>query len=178
MPMENPAEENFEKNKKDQGPGKSLLKWRALERPFKERDQSWFTTVAVIVVLASFVALFLKEFLLLGVIFAVTFVSYLLATKQPDFITHKITVEGISSGGKFYAWEEMESFWFRSLGGEDALVVTLKKGFPSQLFLLLDDVSEDEVKRVLTDYLEYVSAPEEDWMEKSAHWFSERVGLD
>jgi hypothetical protein len=176
--MENPAEEAPKENLEKGTEEKVLLKWRALERPFKERDQSWFTTVAVIVVLASFVALFLKEFLLLGVIFAITFVSYLLATKQPDFIVHKLTAEGISSGEKFYAWEDLENFWFKSLGGEDALVVTLKKGFPSQLFLLLGDMQEDEVKQFLTDHLEYVPAPGEDWMEKSAHWFSEKVGLD
>ena len=176
--MENSAEEKNKEFEKEQSSGEVLLKWRALERPFKERDQSWFTTVAVIVVLASFVALFLKEFLLLGVIFAVTFVSYLLATKRPDFISHKITDKGISSGNKFYSWEKLENFWFKNLAGEDALVVTLQKGFPSQLFLLLGDVHEENVKHILIDHLEYVSVPEEDWMEKSAHWFSEKVGLD
>jgi len=176
--MENPAEAVRENPEKNTEHGDVLLKWRALERPFKERDQSWFTTVAVIVVLASFVALFLKEFLLLGVIFAITFVSYLLATKRPEMLAHTITDEGISSGDKFYSWDNLESFWFKNLAGETALVVTLRKGFPSQLFLLLGDVHEENVKQILVNHLEYVPAPEEDWMEKSAHWFSEKVGLD
>ncbi len=176
--MENPAEEQHVESKSSEAGDNALLKWRALERPFKERDQSWFTTVAVIVVLTSFVALFLKEFLLLGVIFAVTFVSYLLATKRPDFVSHEIKAEGIESGDKMYSWDNLERFWFKDLGGEEALVVTLKRGFPSQLFLLLGDVSAEEVKDILSDYLEYVPAPQEDWMEKSAHWFSQKVGLD
>ncbi len=182
MTMEESTEEtsteNSERFEESAEPGGVLLKWRALERPFKERNQSWFTTVAVIVVLSSFVALFLKEFLLLGVIFSVAFVSYVLATKRPDFVSHKITTEGVISGDKMYSWDKLENFYFKNLSGEEVLVINLKKGFPSQLILLLGDASAEQIKNTLSNYLGYIADSESDWMEKSAHWFSEKVGLE
>jgi len=157
---------------------KPILEWEAPVRPFRERGREWFTTVAVIVVLVSLVAIFLKEFLLLGVVFALAFVSYVLSTNPPQMIKHKISSEGISFGEKLYSWDELSGFYFKSLDGERALFITTKKRFPSLLILILSSVSEEEVKKVLKKHLNLVSTPQEDWMEKSAHWLSSKVGLD
>ena len=156
----------------------AILEWEAPDRPFKKRDKTWFTTAAVVVVLVSFVALLLQEFLLLGVVFALAFVVYILATKPPQSVTHRITSRGVFFGESFYPWEELEGFWFKSLGGERVLVISVKRGFPSQLIMLLDGVGERRVQEVLEEHLEFVSAPREDWMERAARWFSSKVGLD
>jgi hypothetical protein len=126
----------------------------------------------------SFVAIFLKEFLLLGAVFALAFVSYILATKPPERVGHKITSVGVSFAGDSYPWSSLTKFWFRNLSGEDILVVLTDKKFPSQLVMLLGDADRAQIKGILSDYLEYVAAPDEDWMEKSARWLSEKVGLD
>ncbi len=154
-----------------------LLEWEAPERPFKKRDESWFTTVAVLVVLVSFVALFLREFLLLGVVFAITFVSYLLSTKEPQTLHHKVTSDGVSFSGKVYLWEDLDRFWFKTLGGEQVLVINTRKGFPGQLIMLLREVDEQQLKRVLSEHIEYIAGPPTDWMERSAHWLSDKTGL-
>lgn len=171
-------------NNDNQKPGsgvvaeEAILEWQAPDRPFKERDKSWFTTVAVIVVLVSFVALLLQEFLLLGVVFSLAFVSYILATKPPQTVTHRIISRGIFFGEKFYPWEELSEFWFKSLGEVRVLVISVEKGFPSQLIMLLDGVGEGRVREILEERLKFASAPCEDWMEKSAHWLSSKVGLN
>ncbi|MEA2020655.1 MAG: hypothetical protein U9M98_02980 [Patescibacteria group bacterium] len=170
--------ENYESfSAHEKGEDDVLLDWEASERPFKQRDKSWFTTVAVIVVLVSFVALFLREFILLGVVFAITFVSYLLSTKEPQTLHHKITVDGVSFSGTLYPWKDLDEFWFRDLGGERVLVVTLKRGFPGQLIMLLGETDEHRIKNVLAKHLKFVTEPPTDWMERSAHWLSDKTGL-
>ncbi len=171
-------EEKLEKfTAQEEVPGEVLLEWDAPERPFKERDKSWFTTVAVIVVLVSFVALFLKEFLLLGVVFAITFVSYLLSTREPQKLHHTLTTAGMDFGGSFYSWEDLDKFWFRYLGDERVLVINTGKGFPTQLIILLGDIDEEHLKGLLLEHLEFVAKPPTDWMESSARWLSEKTGL-
>lgn len=165
-------------NNNQQSEGESILEWEAPVRPFKERGREWFTTIAVIVVLVSLVAIFLKEFLLLGVVFALAFVSYVLSTNPPQPVRHKISSEGISFGEKLYLWDELSDFYFKSLDGERALFVTTKKRFPALLILILSSVSEEEIKKVLKEHLNLVSIPQEDWMERSARWLSSKVGLD
>ena len=166
--MDNNNSSNIQKPSSGVIVEESILEWQAPDRPFKERDKSWFTTVAVIVVLVSFVALLLQEFLLLGVVFALA----------PQRITHRITSRGVFFGEKFYSWEELSEFWFKSLGDVQVLVISVKKGFPSQLIMLLDGIGEGSVREILENYLKFVSAPQEDWMEKSAYWLSSKVGLD
>ena len=136
--MDNNNSSNIQKPSSGVIVEESILEWQAPDRPFKERDKSWFTTVAVIVVLVSFVALLLQEFLLLGVVFALAFVGYVLATKPPQRITHRITSRGVFFGEKFYSWEELSEFWFKSLGDVQVLVISVKKGFPSRTYFKME----------------------------------------
>src|SRR3989344_2790499 len=73
---------------------KTLLNWRSPSRPFKKRSRDYFTTIAAIVFLIGVILLFIKEFLLIGVILALMFVSYVLATVPPEEVEHEISTEG------------------------------------------------------------------------------------
>lgn len=156
----------------------NVLEWEAPVRPFHERSQEWFKVVAVIVVLVSLVAIFLREFLLLGVVFALAFVSYVLSTVPPQKVRHRISDEGISFGGTLYTWIELTEFYFSDLEDERALFVVTKKRFPSLLIMLLGGVSEEAAKNLLEKHLKVTAAPREDWMARSAHWLSSKIGLD
>src|SRR3989344_4772093 len=83
---------------------KVLLSWRAAGRPFKKRDKEYYTTIGAIVFLVAIILLFLKEWLLIAVMIALAFVSYVLASVPPEEAKHELTNKGIRTGDKLYRW--------------------------------------------------------------------------
>ena len=103
------------------GEVKTLLSWEAASRPFKKKDRSYYTTIAVLVVLLVLIALLLREFLLIGVLLALAFVSYVLAYVQPHDIKYRISTQGVTIGEDFYFWHFLDAFWFKEKDGHKIL---------------------------------------------------------
>lgn len=157
---------------------KTVLDWKSPARPFKRRDREYFTTIAAIVFLLAVILIFLKEFLLIGVILSFMFVSYVLATVPPEETDHKVTTEGITTGGKSYLWNELKDFYFTQKWGSPILNVNTKLKFPGRLIILLGSQDEKKLKEELGKYLSFRESPQITWMDKAAEWLSKRVQLD
>ncbi len=157
---------------------KTVLIWKSPARPFKRRDREYFTTIAAIVFLLAVILLFLKEFLLIGVILAFMFVSYVLATVSPEEVEHKITTEGITTGSKSYLWNEMKDFYFVEKWGSKIVNINTKLKFPGRLIILLGDQDEKKIKEELGKYLSYRESAPVTWMDNAADWLSQRVQLE
>ena len=156
---------------------KSLLKWQASERPFKKRDKEFFTTVAAIAVLLAVIMLFIKEWMAIGVIAALVFVGYVLATVEPEKTEHEITTRGVVTGGKLYKWEELVSFWFSEKWKDKLLNVETNLSFPGRLVMLLGTEKQAEIKNLLEKEIQF-EEPEETFMDRSAKWLQEKVPLE
>ncbi|MCL5675748.1 MAG: hypothetical protein M1120_01325 [Patescibacteria group bacterium] len=157
---------------------KTVMVWKSASRPFKRRDREYFTTIAAIVFLLAVILLFLKEFLLIGVILAFMFVSYVLATVPPEEVDHKITTEGITTGGKSYLWTELKDFYFVQKWGSKILNINTKFKFPGRLIILLGSEEEKRIKEELGKYLSYRESAPITWMDNAADWLSQRVQLE
>src|SRR3989339_1056516 len=92
---------------------KVIIEWIAPSRPYKVRTREFYTTILSIAFLLGVILLLLKEFLLIGVIMAFAFLSYVLATHKPDTVTHQLTIDGILTDQKLYKWEELTHFWLK-----------------------------------------------------------------
>lgn len=156
---------------------KVLLEWRAPARPFKKRDREYFTTIGAIVFLLAVILLFLKEWLLIAVMVALAFVSYVLASVPPGEVKYVLTNKGIRIAGKFYPWENLHRFWFAKKWDQRKVVIELKTGFPGRLFLMLGDKEKEEIKKVLIKYLEQ-EKPELSLVDNAAKWLSKKVPLE
>jgi len=75
----------------------SIISWESPERVFKARSKKYFTKVALYGLVFILAAIAFGEFFLVGVIIALIFVSYVLATSAPEVIEHRITNMGIVS---------------------------------------------------------------------------------
>src|SRR5438105_2897615 len=75
----------------DAGEIRTLLTWHASSRPFRKKDSSYYRTIAILVSLLVIIALFAHEFLLILVILALMFVSYVLAFVPPSDVDYKIS---------------------------------------------------------------------------------------
>lgn len=158
-------------------PAKDLLSWQAPSRPFKKRDKEYFTTIAAIVFLVLIILMFMKNWLLMGVVIALTFVSYILATVAPDKVSYKITSRGVVVGEKTYYWGQLSRFWFTKKWGFEIIYFETFLAFPRQLQLVLGSNKKEEVKEVVEKYLLF-EKPEKTLLDKAALWLEEKVPLE
>ena len=156
---------------------KTLLVWKAPSRVFKKHDREYFTTIASIAILIAIILLFFKEWLLIMVIVAMIFVTYVMATVPPEIVEHKITSLGIVTGSKNYNWEDLKSFWLGEKHSQKILYIDTQIRFPKRLILLLGETNVTEVKKTLSDHLSY-EEPEKTWMDKAGDWLTKNIPLE
>lgn len=159
------------------GEEKAILKWMSAARPFKKRGREYFTTIGAIVILLAIILFFAREFLLIGVMFALTFVAYVFASVPPEKVTHEITNRGIWTGGKFFRWDILGRFWFHEKFGQKMVSVETFLTFPRHVVLLLGDKKEEELKEVLQKFV-LLEKPEPGFLDKASDWLSEKIPLE
>ena len=156
----------------------TIFKWSSPSRPFKKRDRDYFTTIGAMVFLIVIILLFMKEWLLIGAILALTFMVYVLNTIPPENVEHEITNNGIKSASHSYVWTDLREFWFTKKYVHNLLVIQTKLRFPGRVLILLDGQSEQEVKNALIPHLMYKEIPDKTWMDNAADWLSKKVPLE
>ena len=157
---------------------KAIVSWKSPVRIFKPRSKKYFTKVALYALIFILAAIAFGEFFLVGVIIAVVFVVYVLATQAPEIIEHKITNMGIISGGRAFLWEELDSFWFDKKGDDRLLLVATNLHFPTRLIILLTTVSERTLLDVLEKHLHYHHAPVHTLLDKWAMVLQKRINFE
>ncbi len=140
---------------RDDNPIKTFITWIAPARPFRKKDRSYFTTSAIIVVLLILISLLAREYIIIGVIFAVVFVIYVLAFVPPDDVEYKISTQGITIGNHFYFWVDLNSFWFSKKEGFDILNITTNLRFPGRLMILVNADKVEDIKKIIGRYLPF-----------------------
>ncbi len=154
------------------------LSWSAPARPFKERSQEYFKTIAAMVFLIAIILFFAKEFLLIGAIFSIAFVGYALASVPPGEVEHRITNLGVETAGHFHRWEELRDFWFEESHGHKMLTIHTFLPFPARLYLLLSGTSEEKIKSLLSEYIPYREKPEKTFLDKASVWLAAKIPLE
>ncbi|MBI4100685.1 hypothetical protein HY439_03005 [Candidatus Microgenomates bacterium] len=171
-----------ENSGKEQEEVRTLLSWKANSRPFKERGKEYFKTLGAILFFVSVVLLFIKEWLLIGAIWAFFFITYVLSRVPPEDVEHKITTQGITTGGKVYLWRELSDFWFTQNHGQTVLNIDIlptgRVRFLGRLLILLGDQSETKVREILAKYLSYREIPEKNWMDNASGWLARKIPLE
>lgn len=156
---------------------KTLLSWKALDRPFKKRSKDYYTTIAAIVFLVVVILLFFHQWFLIMAILSLAFLAYVLGTVSPREVEHKITTQGIITGGHSYLWRELYDFWFDKSQGQPVLNVTTFR-LPGRLFMMLGDQTEEKVKEVLAKYIPFREVVEKTWTDKASEWLSQKIPLE
>lgn len=155
-----------------------LLSWKAPDRPYRKKDRSFYTTVAILVVLISLIALLAGELMLIGVVLALGFLVYILNFIPPLEIDYKISKQGVTISNHFYHWQQLDSFWFSQKDGFKILHILTQIRFPSMLIMVIQDVSEEEVKKVCAKYLPYHEIPPKSLMDNWAEKLQKHFPLE
>jgi hypothetical protein len=157
---------------------KSVISWKSAVRVFKARSRKYFVKVALYGLVFILAAIAFSEFFLVGVILALVFVVFVLALAAPEMIEHKITNMGITSGGKAFLWEELDSFWFDKRGDDRLLVVQTKLRFPGRLIILLTNVSDRTLLELLEKHIHFHHGPVHTLFDKWANFLQARINLE
>lgn len=145
---------------------KTLLSWEAPSRPFRKKDRSYYTTIAILVILLVLIAFLASEFLLIGALLSFAFVAYVLAFVPPHNVSYRISTQGITIGEDFYFWHFLDAFWFKEKEKQKVLHIQTRLRFPAQLMLVLGNEDEEKIKKTIARFLPYVEVPYKSWMEK------------
>lgn len=137
-------------------PLKVLLSWKAAARPFRKKDRSFYTTVAILLGLISGIAFFSGQVMLIGVFLALGFLIYVLNFIPPEEIEYKLSNQGVTIGDHFYHWQQLDSFWFSERDGFKILHLLTLIRFPGVLMLVLgENPSQEEIKKTVAKFLPY-----------------------
>jgi hypothetical protein len=158
-------------------PEKELYTWQAPSRPFKKRNREFYTTVGALVILISVILVFAKEFLLVGVILSLGFVTYVLATVPPTAIHHRLTNRGVRNMDKIWLWQQLGRYWWETKWGQPQLLIESPTQFPGRLTLLLGQGDKNAIDNICNKYLVH-QKPEPTWFDKASKWLSDKVPLE
>jgi hypothetical protein len=158
-------------------PEQEIFSWQSPSRLYKKRTREFYTTVGAIVLLLSIILIFAKEFLLVAVIFASAFVTYVLSSVEPETVEHQLTNKGIRTAKKMYPWQLLGRFWFEEKWKQTMVKIELPYQFPGEILMLVGQANKDEIEEILLQYL-IKQKPEPTFVEKASKWLQEKIPLE
>lgn len=145
----------------------TLMTWKAPSRPHRKKNRSFYTTVAILIILIAMIALLAGERMLVAVLFALMFLVYVLNFIEPGEIDYKISTQGVTIDDHFYHWQEMDSFWFEKKDGYTVLHIFTQLKFPTMIMMVLGQTTEEiEVKKIVARFLPFHEIPPKSTVEK------------
>ncbi|MBI2012288.1 hypothetical protein HYS91_06020 [Candidatus Daviesbacteria bacterium] len=159
-------------------PLKTLLSWKAPSRPYRKKNRSYYTTVAILLILVSVIVFLMGERLLIGALFALGFLIYVLNFTPPEELDYKISNQGITIGDHFYHWAELDSFWVSEKEGFKLLNIPTRFRFPAMLIIPLGSLDLEEVKRIVVRFLPFHEIAPRSLMERWSEGLQKRFPLE
>lgn len=156
---------------------KILLEWTAPSRPYKIRSREFYTTILSIAFLLGIILLLLKEFLLIGVIMAFAFLSYVLATYKPEDAKHQITTLGVRTDGKLYEWEKLTNFWLKKQWDQEVVICKTITALPGVILLVIDESKRESILKAIGDKIPLVK-PSDSFVDKASKWLGNKIPLE
>lgn len=160
-----------------------LGEWIADSRVYRPRSREYYSSLAVIVLLLSLILFFAGQTLLIFVLLAFLFVSFVLASTKPIPVVNRITTYGIHYQGKLYYWNQLGRFWLRDNHGVMEIHIEAPTFIGNELILLPSNqqspvpVSAEEVAEVLRLYL-VNEAPPMTQIDRWVRWLEEKFPLE
>ena len=159
-------------------PVRELFSWESLSRPPVVLEKEAYTTIVSVCLLLSIVVAFFQEWFLILLIWGGLFFIVALSKTPPDMVAHKVTTQGIISGGHDYIWSQLGPFWFTDKGTQKMLhVVGGGSIFGTLLILVPPSVPWEKIRDSLAKYLPFVEVPEKTRADKISDWLASKLSL-
>ena len=154
-----------------------LLEWISPARPYKKRTREFYTTILSIAFLLAIILLLLKEFLLIGVIIAFAFLSYVLSSHKPEDVTHQVTTRGIRTDNKLFEWSTLTHFWLKKQWTQEVVICRTKASLPGVILLVIDPTKREEIIKAIGDKIP-LEKPSDSFVDKASKWLGDKIPLE
>ena len=106
--------------------------------------------------------------MLILVVASFIFVSQILSKTPPETQRYELSSHGIGIGDEVYYWQHLLRFFFFEQAGVPSVAVDLKNGFPSRLFLAINEDDREKIKEILKSKLHFLEAgPPETFLDRA-----------
>jgi hypothetical protein len=156
---------------------KIILEWTAPARPYKTRSREFYTTILSIAFLLAVILLLIKEFLLIGVIIAFAFLSYVLATHKPEDAVHQVTTSGIRTDNKLFAWDTLTNFWLKKEWDQEVVICKTKAALPGVILLVIDPQKREDILKAIGDKIP-LEKPLDSFVDSASKWLGDKIPLE
>ncbi len=129
------------------------LTWRAKEFEQPERHPNWFLSLWIIAVALIIVAIIIKSYLFAVFIILAAGITNIYALKVPQEVDFELTSEYIKIGQKIHNLDGFVGFWIFERKNGNILVLDAKKGLRVDLEAPLGEISQDDVRSILSQIL-------------------------
>jgi len=161
-----------------------LLEWMADSRVTWRRSKEYYSSLAVIVLLISLILFFAGQTLLIFVVLAFLFISYVLSTVRAESIPHQFTTYGLRyRGEKLIYWSEMVRFWVKNNHGVIEIHIEAPGELMNELILLPANaqspspISADDIVDLLSRYLPF-EEPLPSQLDRWVTWVQDKFPLE
>lgn len=138
-------------------PIKSIYKWKAPLRIFNPKGQSWYVTVAfVVIIVVAYSALTANFFLIIALI-ALLVLVYALNVYPPPIVEHEIINKGIKAFNKVYLWRTIRSFWITERSNHYLIHIQLNNERLPTFILLIGEGDPGVIVREMMKRIDYVN---------------------
>ncbi|MEK7087220.1 MAG: hypothetical protein AAB958_00770 [Patescibacteria group bacterium] len=101
---------NEDNDSEDDSPS-SEISWQIEDGPTNPINSQWLWALAIVSFAVIVFSIMLKNYLLIVIVFLSAFIIYISKNKKPESHNFRLTNEGLYIDGKFYSYENFESYW-------------------------------------------------------------------
>lgn len=149
------------------------MEWEILEHRYTEKTNDWYASVILIAGALVAIEFLLNNFLLITLTVIGTFAFLLLAVRRPELMHVEVRNSGIRAGNILYPYVSLDGFAIGEYKeGRRLLLESNRRLMPLVVIPVSDDVSADELRDLLAQYL-----PEKELHESLPHLLFERLGF-
>ena len=102
------------------------VSWQAPEFPFHEKGIIWWLLFVLSIALLLTIAYWFDSWWSMVFIVFVVLIIVMHSFRHPKIILCKVDYKGTKVGGRFFAWNELKSFWFIPQTSEPYVMLYLK----------------------------------------------------
>jgi len=127
--------------------------WKIENRNFMPKTTEWFWALGIFGFALIVFAILLKNYLLIIIVGLAAFIIYGNKNKQLETINFRLNDNGLYIEGKFYSYDDFESFWIFP-GERPEFVLRRKELFIPLLTVPFHENDEMQIRKILVEHLE------------------------
>lgn len=160
-----------------------VLEWHADSRHVRPRSRQYYSSLLVLAILLSLILFFANQVALIVLLWALLFLSYVLARVRPESVRIQITTYGIRYQDQLVLWEDISRFWVRDVHGFSQVYLEVPGQILRQYILLPSNaassvpVSVDDIVDLIGRVVPY-EEPLPNRFDLWVQWLEEKFPLE